>query len=104
MKNFQLRSTFAIAAVLIFFAFGFKNAGVIPEKITICHTPPGNPGNCQSISVSIDALQAHLDHGDNLICDNEDDLDAYRHILRVHLDHHPDATTQLLYAPLRGNH
>lgn len=34
------------------------------HKITICHIPPGNPANAHSITVSINALDAHLAHGD----------------------------------------
>ncbi len=34
------------------------------QKITICHIPPGNPANAHSITVSINALDAHLAHGD----------------------------------------
>ena len=35
------------------------------SKITICHIPPGNPGNEHTISVSTSALAAHLAHGDS---------------------------------------
>ncbi|MFN8392503.1 MAG: M64 family metallopeptidase [Bdellovibrionota bacterium] len=34
------------------------------RKITICHIPPGNPGNAHTISISRSALTAHLSHGD----------------------------------------
>jgi len=34
------------------------------EKVTICHIPPGNPANAHSITVSINAVPAHLAHGD----------------------------------------
>ncbi|MBT8275802.1 MAG: hypothetical protein KJO39_06655 [Bacteroidia bacterium] len=34
-------------------------------KITICHIPPGNPENAHSITISINALPAHLAHGDS---------------------------------------
>jgi hypothetical protein len=35
------------------------------EKVTICHIPPGNPENAHTITISINALQTHLDqHGD----------------------------------------
>ena len=34
------------------------------EKITICHLPPGNPANPQTITISPNALDAHLAHGD----------------------------------------
>ncbi|NDC37032.1 MAG: hypothetical protein EBZ48_03150 [Proteobacteria bacterium] len=35
-------------------------------KVTICHIPPGNPANAQTIQVSPDAVAAHLAHGDIL--------------------------------------
>ncbi|MCH8950231.1 MAG: LysR family transcriptional regulator, partial [Chloroflexi bacterium] len=42
------------------------------EKVTLCHTPGGNPGNGHTISVGGDAPQAHLAHGDTLgPCDEE---------------------------------
>lgn len=99
MKNLLLRSSFfATAAILTFFAMGFKTAGgTTPEKITICHVPPGNPDNCQQITISLNALEAHLEHGDNLVCSNEDELDFYHHLLKDHVDRHPDAHTQILW-------
>ena len=36
------------------------------DKVTICHVPPGNPDNAHSISVSENAVQKHLNHGDFL--------------------------------------
>lgn len=36
------------------------------KKVTICHVPPGNPSNAHTINVSVNALDAHLDHGDLL--------------------------------------
>jgi len=33
-------------------------------KVTICHIPPGNPGNNHTISVGSPAVPAHLAHGD----------------------------------------
>jgi len=42
-------------------------ASAAPEpKITICHLPPGNPENIQTISIGNSSLPAHLDHGDGL--------------------------------------
>jgi hypothetical protein len=32
--------------------------------VTICHFPPGNPANVQTITISVNALPAHLAHGD----------------------------------------
>ncbi|MBI5218463.1 MAG: T9SS type A sorting domain-containing protein [Bacteroidia bacterium] len=34
------------------------------DKIKICHCPDGNPNNCQTITISIGALDAHLALGD----------------------------------------
>ncbi len=36
------------------------------NKVDICHIPPGNPSNEQSIEVSVNAVKAHLAHGDYL--------------------------------------
>jgi hypothetical protein len=33
-------------------------------KVLICHAPPGNPSNAQTISVAAPAVPAHLAHGD----------------------------------------
>lgn len=33
-------------------------------KVEICHIPPGNPGNFHTIKVNVNALSAHLGHGD----------------------------------------
>lgn len=31
-----------------------------PEKCTICHVPPGNPGNAQTLTIGCSAVQAHM--------------------------------------------
>ena len=36
------------------------------SKVTICHVPPGNPANEHTITVSENAVPAHLAHGDYL--------------------------------------
>lgn len=41
-----------------------KNGDSSNKKVTICHVPPGNPGNAHTITVSKNALDAHLAHGD----------------------------------------
>ena len=33
--------------------------------VTICHLPPGNPDNAHTIRVSVNAVPAHLAHGDH---------------------------------------
>ncbi len=35
-------------------------------KVTVCHIPPGNPGNAHTISIDSSAVPAHLAHGDIL--------------------------------------
>lgn len=48
-------------------------------KVTICHVPPGNPDNAHTISVSPNAADAHLGHGDHCgpcetgMCADDDD-------------------------------
>jgi hypothetical protein len=44
------------------YATGYDDDG----KVTICHIPPGNPDNAHTIRVSVNALPAHLAHGDTL--------------------------------------
>jgi hypothetical protein len=34
------------------------------NKVTICHLPPGNPNNPQTIDVDVSSVNAHLAHGD----------------------------------------
>lgn len=46
----------AIAALL----FAFAAPVVAGEKATICHVPPGNPDNAHTITISVNALKAHL--------------------------------------------
>ena len=36
------------------------------KKTTVCHIPPGNPGNAHTICVGDPAVDAHLAHGDIL--------------------------------------
>jgi len=41
------------------------------NKVTICHFPPGNPANNNDLSVSVNAIKAHLAHGDYIgSCDS----------------------------------
>ena len=41
-------------------------ASAAEDKVTICHLPPGNPKNRQTIIVGSSAVAAHLKHGDSL--------------------------------------
>jgi hypothetical protein len=36
------------------------------DKVTICHRPPGNPANANTLSVGSSAVPAHLGHGDSI--------------------------------------
>lgn len=42
----------------------------LSRHVTICHIPPGNPGNAHTITIGRPALRAHLAHGDD---DHDDD-------------------------------
>lgn len=35
-------------------------------KVTICHIPPGNPGNRKTLEVGASAVPAHMGHGDTM--------------------------------------
>ena len=35
-------------------------------QVTLCHIPPGNPANAHAITVNVNAVQAHLAHGDHI--------------------------------------
>jgi hypothetical protein len=64
-KNFTLNAIkIAILMVMILI-----NGSIWAQdgKITICHCPPGNPGNCHSITISVNAWQAHFTHHDDYI-------------------------------------
>ena len=55
----------AIVALLVpALGAGAKPPEGKPEKVSICHVPPGNPANEHMISISDRALDAHLAHGD----------------------------------------
>ena len=45
-------------------------------KVTICHVPPGNPENRHEITISLKALEYHLNHGDYIgdcECDEDEE-------------------------------
>lgn len=43
-----------------------ENAYKKEHKVAICHIPPGNPDNAHTIKIDESAVEAHLDHGDDL--------------------------------------
>ena len=62
MKKAYLILSIAFVSVLSMSSSTENKA--LNEKVTICHIPPGNPSNVHEITVSINALRAHLAHGD----------------------------------------
>lgn len=58
-----------------FLVFILLSAQQEDKKVTICHTPPGNPTNHHLISVSANAVSTHLNHGDKVMCYRIEDLD-----------------------------
>ena len=79
--NTPIRKTIMLM-MIIFSAvlFSFKTTN---GKITICHVPPGNPGNCHEITISMNALQAHLNHGDTFYCENQKQYEAVVEFLQA---------------------
>ncbi|ESU28941.1 hypothetical protein FLJC2902T_09730 [Flavobacterium limnosediminis JC2902] len=61
----------AVGAVLIAFAFTTNaKENDKAHKVTICHYPPGNPGNVQKITISTNAVEKHIEnHGDVVLED-----------------------------------
>ncbi len=59
MKKSHLLTLFVAVLAIVFGAASAQAA-----KVDVCHLPPGNPDNWHTISVSENALQAHLSHGD----------------------------------------
>lgn len=59
-----------LTVTMVMFALNSRGQGNAgnngSDKITICHIPPGNPGNLQTITISVNALEAHLAHGDHI--------------------------------------
>ena len=50
--------------------------GEMEETITICHRPPGDTNNGQSLTIEISALDPHLNHGDSVGSCDDDDSDS----------------------------
>jgi hypothetical protein len=72
MKTFLSRSF----GVIVMFAMTFNVALATPsQQITICHFPPGNPNNPQTIIVSANSWNAHQSHGDYQgVCEGEQNI------------------------------
>jgi hypothetical protein len=66
----NMKSKYVVAVLVIVLAtLGLGAAVSLADsqgKVDICHIPPGNPANAHVINVSVNAIPAHLAHGDNL--------------------------------------
>jgi hypothetical protein len=67
-KEMAVKRKLAFAALIVLLvalatvaAFGDSQG-----KVDVCHIPPGNPANAHIINVSVNAVPAHLAHGDTL--------------------------------------
>ena len=57
----------AVALVAEFASSGFHLAGAAPlPKVLVCHRPGGSEDNQHTISISGNAVDAHLAHGDSV--------------------------------------
>lgn len=65
----KLNFTLIAVKITAFVVMVFLNGMVLAQdgKITICHCPPGNPNNCHSITISVNAWYAHFEHHDDYI-------------------------------------
>lgn len=72
MSSLLIRRIYMFVAVAIVTAIGFSIPALVQSssagngKVVVCHIPPGNSVNFQEITVSENALPAHLAHGDIL--------------------------------------
>lgn len=73
---------------LTFILFSATNDNI---KVTICHIPPGNPNNCHEITISLNALEAHLDHGDVIHCYQEEEYP----MLLDHVNNHAEKIVKM---------
>jgi hypothetical protein len=54
----------SLTMLIALFALTASAAWAGDAKVQVCHIPPGNPANFHTITISENALQAHLGHGD----------------------------------------
>ena len=53
-----------VLAVLVALAVAYQIEAA--DQVAICHVPPGNTANAQSLKVASSAAPAHLAHGDSM--------------------------------------
>jgi len=63
-RHSLLRTRTMCAAFLVFAVIALIPQVAAATNTTICHTPPGNAANAHLITVSENAVPAHLSHGD----------------------------------------
>lgn len=59
-----------VGAFVIVFVLSFLASQLLmgrSSKVLVCHMPPGHPENAHVISVSENAVPAHLAHGDCVV-------------------------------------
>ena len=63
-----MKSKYVVAILIAVLAMLGAAASIAdsPGKVDVCHIPPGNPANAHTINVSVNAVPAHLAHGDTL--------------------------------------
>lgn len=59
----KLKSLILILAFIVL-AVTFAARITAQQQVTLCHRPPGNPSNAQTITVGQPAAQNHFAHGD----------------------------------------
>ena len=65
-QKVSLIAAIITSAVLVAALSGLVTPVLAQQQVTICHKPPGNPQNVQTITVGQSAVPAHLGHGDTL--------------------------------------
>jgi len=70
------------------------------NKVTVCHLPPGNPTNTSTLSVNVNALKAHLAHGDYIGECDACDPDSYTNKA---IEYSIDADNQLIRKVLNAS-
>ena len=64
-SRFFVLAVFGTAAAICAVCFVFASStNAAPARVDVCHIPPGDPDNFHTITVSENALPAHLSHGD----------------------------------------
>ncbi|HBS85977.1 MAG: hypothetical protein A2W91_08525 [Bacteroidetes bacterium GWF2_38_335] len=66
MKTITRNLSLVVIVLAALFLSSFSITAQNNGKITICHFPPGNPDNPQTIIINANALDAHLAHGDQI--------------------------------------